>query len=254
MDLVVRNRFSASAIASRVPAAGAFEVGGQAQNLRILPGADCRGLRVFQRLRVAEHEPTLEGVGSELAVLDNIWDNLFPAEQQRLVRMVIQQATLFTDRLELTLRGEGMQSVVDLLLHEGGAETTTTNRGATGGGATISIPIRFKRRSGRREIILPPDPDASSGAPANQTFLLALARAFRWKDLLESGRYSSIKALAADVGIERSYLAKLLNLTLLAPRIIEAVIVGDEPDGLSLSAMRRGIPVRWDQQSDHPSA
>ena len=202
---------------------------------------------------LAEHEPTLEGVGSELAVLDNIWDNLFPAEQQRLVRMVIQRATLFTDRLELTLRGEGMQSVVDLLLQEGGATAARADSGGSGA-TTVTIPIQFKRRAGRREIILPPDPDDSSGAPANQTFLITLARAFRWKDLLESGRYSSVKALAAAVGLERSYVAKLLNLTLLAPDIVEAAVAGAEPDGLSISSLRQGVPVRWEKQVGAASA
>jgi hypothetical protein len=56
-------------------------------------------------------------------------------------------------------------------------------------------------RSPAPNLPLPPDPDASSSAQANQTFLVALARAFRWKDLLESGQYSSVKALAAYVGI-----------------------------------------------------
>ena len=204
---------------------------------------------------LAEEEPAPDDVGSELTVLDNIWDNLFPGEQQRLVRTVIDQATLFTDRLDLTLCGEGVQAVVDLLVAEnGGRAVVAASRGSGPARVhTISIPIRFKRRGGRKEIILPAEtPDA--GVSTNQTFLLTLARAFRWKDLLESGRFTSVKALAAAVGLERSYVGKLLNLTLLAPRIVEAVVAGDEPDGLSLAGLRQGVPVRWDQQGDLPTS
>ena len=198
---------------------------------------------------LTEEEPAPADVGSELTVLDNIWDNLFPGEQQRLVRTVIDQATLFTDRLDLTLCGDGVQSVVDLLVAENGGRTVVAASRGSGPARvhTISIPIQFKRRSGRREIILPPETPGTE-ASTNQTFLLTLARAFRWKDLLESGRYSSVKALAAAVGLERSYVAKLLNLTLLAPDIVEAAVAGAEPDGLSISSLRQGVPVRWEEQ------
>ena len=168
---------------------------------------------------------------------------------------MIAQATLFTDRLDLTLCGEGVQAVVDLLVAENGGRTVVAASRGSGPARvhTISIPIQFKRRSGRREIILPPE-EPGADAPANQTFLITLARAFRWKDLLESGRYSSVKALAAAVGLERSYVAKLLNLTLLAPDIVEAAVAGAEPDGLSISSLRQGVPVRWEKQVGAASA
>ena len=33
-----------------------------------------------------------------------------------------------------------------------------------------------------------------------------------------------------------------------APDIIEAILRGDEPDGLSLEKLRKDLPVRWDEQ------
>jgi hypothetical protein len=40
----------------------------------------------------------------------------------------------------------------------------------------------------------------------------------------------------------------MLRLTSIAPDIIEAILCGDEPDGLSLEKPRRNLPVRWDEQ------
>jgi hypothetical protein len=40
----------------------------------------------------------------------------------------------------------------------------------------------------------------------------------------------------------------MLRLTSLAPDIIEAVLRGDEPSGLSLEKLRKNLPVRWDEQ------
>jgi len=200
-----------------------------------------------QLAALADQEPAPESVNKELTLLDNIWANLFPGEQQRLVRMVIDKATIFTDRLDLTLSGEGVQAVVDLLVAEHNGRDAAPASGAANQIHTISLPIQFKRRAGRREIILPAEGKQAS-APPNKVFLLTLARAFRWKDLLESGKFPTVKALAEAVGLERSYVAKLLNLTLLAPRIVEALAVGEEPDALSISEQRQRVPARWDLQ------
>lgn len=59
----------------------------------------------------------------------------------------------------------------------------------------------------------------------------ALARAFRWKRMLESGDFVTIKELADREGIAVSYLTRVLRLTLLAPDIVEAILDGtQEPD------------------------
>ena len=108
---------------------------------------------------------------------------------------------------------------------------------------SFSIPIKMKRRGGRKQIVLPNQPLQSDNA-----LLISLARAFRWKDLLEAGKYASIKELADDVGMSQSYVSKLLNFTMLAPGLVEAIVAGNEPDGLSMRRLRQGVPVRWDEQ------
>jgi hypothetical protein len=45
----------------------------------------------------------------------------------------------------------------------------------------------------------------------------------------------------------QEYHLELLRLTSLAPDIIEAILRGDEPDGLSLEKLRKNLPVRWDE-------
>ncbi len=162
--------------------------------------------------------------------------------------MVIDRATLFTDRLDLTLSGEGVQTVVDLLVAEHTGRDAVQASGAASQIHTISLPIQFKRRAGRREIILPASGKTAASAVPNHVFLLTLARAFRWKDLLETGKFLSVKALAEAVGLERSYVGRLLNLTLLSPKIVETIVGGDEPDGLAIATLRQGVPVRWEEQ------
>ena len=83
---------------------------------------------------------------------------------------------------------------------------------------------------------------------ANRTLIAAIAKGRRWQSQLESGEYPSIEDLAHAVGCDRTYIGRMLRLTSLAPDIIEAILRGDEPDGISLTKLRRDMPVRWDEQ------
>jgi len=70
--------------------------------------------------------------------------------------------------------------------------------------------------------------------------VVALARARRWQELLESRDYDSISELAKAIGVDRSYLRRLMTLNFLAPDIVEALLRGDGPDGLTPSGVPRG--------------
>jgi hypothetical protein len=120
---------------------------------------------------------------------------------------------------------------------------------AEGEHLVISVPLKFKRRGGRKEIIAPPGVNGSESGEArrNEPLALTLARAHRWRDLLEAGRYPTVRALAKDLGLEWSYVGRIIRLTLLAPDIVEAIIKGEEPDGVSYRKLVR-LPVEWEGQ------
>jgi hypothetical protein len=62
----------------------------------------------------------------------------------------------------------------------------------------------------------------------DSTVVKAVARAFRWQRMLESGAHGSIGELAAAERINSSYLARVLRLALLAPEIVEAMLDGTD--------------------------
>jgi hypothetical protein len=77
----------------------------------------------------------------------------------------------------------------------------------------------------------------------------ALARAFRWKEMLESGRFATVNELAKAENMNASYVAHVLRLTLLAPDIVEAILDGRQPRTMQLQPLlRKGFPVEWDGQ------
>ena len=82
--------------------------------------------------------------------------------------------------------------------------------------------------------------------------LVALARAFHWQDMIDGDRYSSITEIAHALDVDRSYVGRITRLTLLTPDIVEAILRGVEPSGLSLGRLTRQIPVEWQEQRRKP--
>jgi hypothetical protein len=115
---------------------------------------------------------------------------------------------------------------------------------------TVFIPMRWKRRGGQKVIIAPDGGDAWAPAKArpDETLIRALARAHRWNRMLEQGRYGSVGELAAAEKINRAYVSRLLDLTLLAPDIQEAILKGRQPKGMQLEDLTRAMPGAWEEQ------
>jgi len=112
----------------------------------------------------------------------------------------------------------------------------------------LRIPMTFRRRSGRREIILPPGAGASAGPELNRVLVLALARAWRWQEMLDNGQIGSVDELAKRLRLGPTYVARILRLTALAPDLVEAILAGDESDDLSLRRLSDDLPLGWTEQ------
>jgi hypothetical protein len=123
-----------------------------------------------------------------------------------------------------------------------------------GTSVVVKIPMRIKRVAGRMEIITPEglaDSQPLKAAP-QEPLITALARAYCWQEMIDIGRYASIaalaEALAEALGVDRCYVRRILGLACLAPDIVEAIVRGQEPSGLSLKKLVKGMPMGWAEQ------
>ncbi len=129
-----------------------------------------------------------------------LWDELFPAEQARIVRLLVERVDLSPDGMQVRLRAEGLQTLVEELRsrearrHEDEAQGWPARTGSsTATTITVRIPMTWKRHGGRKVIIAPDGGDAWAPAKPrpDETLIRALARAHRWKRMLEEGTYRS---------------------------------------------------------------
>ena len=111
---------------------------------------------------------------------------------------------------------------------------------------TLHVPFRVVKRGGRKEMQLP-DGAAQPRKP-DSVLLKALARAFRWKRMLDTGEFATIAELAEREGIAPSYMTRVLRLTLLAPDIVEAILDGKQGPEVTLVRVLEPFPVEWMEQ------
>ena len=119
------------------------------------------------------------------------------------------------------------------------------------GNLQIHIPMLIRRMRGRKQVIVPQALDGEipeAAEPIQAAVVQALARAFFWAEILESGQVRSISELARNLEVDGSYVTRILKLTALAPDIVMALINGEEPEGLSLAKLIRTFPENWCEQ------
>lgn len=117
---------------------------------------------------------------------------------------------------------------------------------------TIRVPLTLRRYGGRKLVIVP----EGGGVPVrakptpDDTLLKALARAYRWKRMLESGQVASLNELSESEKINPSYMTRIYRLTLLAPDIVETILDGRQPRTLQLADLMDDMPVEWHRQRE----
>lgn len=112
----------------------------------------------------------------------------------------------------------------------------------------VHIPMQLRSRLGRTYLVTPDGQVAERGRQSNEPLVEAIAKAHRWQEWLESGKYAGPTELAKELGLDRKYVARILGLTSLAPDIVQAILAGNEPSGLSLTKLHKGVAERWEEQ------
>ena len=114
----------------------------------------------------------------------------------------------------------------------------------------VSIPISMRRTGGRRQVVIPANaaPWSPPRARVDNTVVKALVRAHRWRSMLESNLFVTVRDLARAEKINEAYLCRVLRLTLLSPGITEAALSGRLPDSVDLAKLLKPFPVEWDKQ------
>ena len=112
---------------------------------------------------------------------------------------------------------------------------------------TVFLPMTWRRRGGRKVIVAPDGcDDWARPTRIDNALIKALARAHRWRRMLEAGEYGTLAEMADAERISRSYVSRILRLTLLAPDIVERILDGRPMPGLP--QLLKPFPIEWERQ------
>jgi hypothetical protein len=213
------------------------------------------------RREIGTAEDPLLGEQEVIEVLEPVWNEFYPAEQARILRLLIERIDVGPDCISVTLHAAGIRSLV--------AELAAQERPAPWPRPNPYWRPRSSDRARRSRTRDPdhPHPDApaaprwpeadhdaggrgGTGAEAEprRDVGQALVRAHRWRRRIENGQAKSITDLAEQEGVTDVYVCRLLPLTCLAPDIVESILDGRQPRGLRLPEMLGNGPVDWEEQ------
>ena len=117
----------------------------------------------------------------------------------------------------------------------------------------IHIPLRLKRRGGRK-LIVTPEGHTLAPAPAQKRepdapLVKALLKAWKWQKDLESGKAQSMEDIAKRHNIDTAGVSRLMRLNFLAPDLKLAILEGTQPRTMLLQdVIRKAWPDAWEEQ------
>jgi len=115
---------------------------------------------------------------------------------------------------------------------------------------SVHVPFAIRKYGGRKRVLTPNgEPATIEKARVDSTLVKALARAFRWKRMLESGQFVTITELAEHENLALTYMTRVLRLTLLAPDIVEMILDGRKQPEVTLAVLLEPFPVEWERQN-----
>ena len=183
-------------------------------------------------------------------------DDLGPNGVTEVIRKARDEAGVLRGGDRIARRARLLDLVDRIVLHQDKIETTFRSEmlgrmpPSEAERPTIALvePLRMKRRGVELKLIV--DRADASRAP-DGTLIKAIARAHTWWQMLHDGQADSVRDLAQQVGNNERYVAWVLNLAFLSPKITAAILAGRQPADLTVERLLKRIrlPLDWTEQA-----
>ena len=183
---------------------------------------------------------TAQQMEQALSSINTVWSQMFPLEQHKLIHTLISKVVVFEDKIQIHFEAAGLAG----LLKEAGADFEIAD-GNQMLKCVITVPCLLRRSSGKLEIqVESKDIPEQSMTPLKT----AILQAHQGMAQLTSGKAATMREIANKLKMDRSYLARTLQLANLAPDIVKLIRENRQPETLTLDKLRRGIPESWEDQ------
>ncbi len=117
----------------------------------------------------------------------------------------------------------------------------------------IFVPIEIKRKRGVAIILEPKNISREEGRQHfDDKMIKTIARAYKWKIMVDEGQVKSLAEIAEKENITASYVSRVFNLNFLSPKIVERILSGTHPRELRLTELINKVnPDLWQEQEEN---
>ena len=228
----------------RVPAAAIERlVASRIQQFLTNPSAVLSALREGDGLPagLAEQQQILRRAG-ELA---ERWPALGGPEQRAIISIMVRRVEVSTARIDMHVAPAGVKAVLTNATVKCPADAPVAAEGATT--TLLSIPVALRRAGKEMALLIG---KAATPETADPSLVRLIAKAWSLRQALVKGDADSLAAAAAREGISAPYASRLIRLAWLAPDIVQAILQGRQPAGLSATRLIEDwrLPLDWQEQ------
>lgn len=173
---------------------------------------------------------------------DQLWAALFPAEQMRIVHLLVDRVTVGEGGVAVDLRHEGLGAVI--------LDQTVGGLRMSGAAGTIRVvvPLHVRKRNGRPKILPPDDAQCVENRGQQPHVLRAVARAWNWRQQLESGAASTIQDIAAAEKVSDRFVCRMVRLAYLSPEVLDQLLIQRRPPAVTLNELAEVAERPWAEQ------
>ncbi len=198
----------------------------------------------FVRYISLHHEFDVSTVYSLFNNLDTVWNNLFETEKRRILRELIDKVTIYKDKIVLDVKKAGLAGVFAELVQNPQISGVEYKEKDT---FQISVAYRATRLANGAKIIIPATAKSENRFNGSLRLARYIAKGYAWRKKLESGL--SLQEVTSAETINERDIRFAIQLSMIDPEIIEAILSGNSPEFLTFAFMKKhSIPLLWADQ------
>jgi len=171
------------------------------------------------------------------------WDAL-PEDRVRRILPSLTRVVIGDDRLQLEISRMHMRRLLMLPEIDQDSDAPST--------FNLECPASLYTSGRRIKLVLRASGQPVVSGEPDPTLLRTLIKALRWFELLKTGDADSIAAIATSELVGGGYVARVLRLAFLSPKIIEQILNGTQPPAMTADALtlRTHVPLAWSTQTE----
>jgi len=167
------------------------------------------------------------------------WEVIPSSDKRTFLQAVIHRVTVHETEIEILIRRKQLHNTL--------LGISPASNGSRASQALLRLMVKASvmRSGGEVRLITLPSSETTRACPA---LVKAVVRARDWYERLVSGELTGRTTIARSEKLDERYVSRILECAYLAPDIIERILDGQHPPGLSLIGLLRHMPLDWQEQ------